>query len=709
MIYRIICGLSLKYAKSIIAAWLCVLAVFSVFAWKLPTVLQDHGLTTDGTYARAQSVLAAEFHTPSDPVILLFERPEQVSRADFRRFIERTLATVQTVDGVDRIVPPSSRAGMEQDGAAFALLSLGNAAAKSDTIAQLRRMLPQDDRMTVRMTGKPVVQDDVNRTSHRDLFRAELIGLPIAFLILWISFGGLLAAAIPIAVGMIGVAGTMGIMYWIGASMELSIFVYNVIPMVGLALSIDFALLMVSRFREQLAVSAVEQALLTTMQTSGRAVFFSSLCVLLGLAGTLFIRMPIFRSVAVGAIIVVAMSMLLTLTFVPAFLSLAGDRMRAKRKPRNKGGQPWFWYRVSAYVMKRPVRMALIAAAILICCLFPLTRLNVAVPDASSLPKHFESRQTAEAFDRYFAKGTSQLHLIGASANSALRLEDWANAYRAVQRLNRDPNVIRVDSVFTRQQLTAETMDLIWRNPELRSKYGAVLNPFVQGNKILITVTVAGDPNSQRTMEWVRNWESQPSELSWLIAGEAKYRQEVFDEVFNRLGEVILFIFASNFVVLFVAFRSILIPIKTVFMNLLSLGASFGILAWIFEEGRFGIEPSAIALMIPVFVFGLAFGVSMDYGVFLLSRIYEAYQRTHHNERSVGEGMALSGKLITSAAAIMIAVTIPFAWGGVAGVKQLGIGISAAILIDATIVRMILVPALMKLFGKWNWWSPAKK
>lgn len=702
MIYRIICELSLQYAKSIIAAWLCVLAVFSVFAWKLPTVLQDHGLTTDGTYARAQSVLAAEFHFPSDPVILLFERSEQVSRADFHRFIDRTLAKVQNVDGVDGIVPPSSRDGMEQDGAAFALLSLSAAAAKSETIAQLRHMLPPDERMTVRMTGKPVVQDDVNRTSHRDLFRAELIGLPIAFLILWISFGGLLAAAIPIAVGMIGVAGTMGIMYWIGASMELSIFVYNVIPMVGLALSIDFALLMVSRFREQLAVSTVEQALLTTMQTSGRAVFFSALCVLLGLAGTLLIRMPIFRSVAVGAIVVVAMSMLLTLTFVPAFLSLAGERMRA----RMKGRRPWFWYRVSAYVMKRPVRMALIAAGFLICCFIPLTRLNLAVPDASSLPKHFESRQTAEAFDRYFAKGTSQLHLIGANVNSDLRLEDWANAYRAVQRLNRDPNVIRVDSVFTRLRLTAERMDLIWRNPDLRSKYGAVLNPFVQGGNILISVTVAGDPNSKRTMEWVRNWESQASDMSWLIAGEAKYRQEVFDEVFNRLSEVILFIFASNFVILFVAFRSILIPIKTVFMNLLSLGASFGILAWIFEEGRFGIEPSAIALMIPVFVFGLAFGVSMDYGVFLLSRIYETYRRTHHNERSVGEGMALSGKMITSAAAIMIAVTVPFAWGGVAGVKQLGIGISAAILIDATIVRMMLVPALMKLFGKWNWWSP---
>jgi RND superfamily putative drug exporter len=209
-------------------------------------------------------------------------------------------------------------------------------------------------------------------------------------------------------------------------------------------------------------------------------------------------------------------------------------------------------------------------------------------------------------------------------------------------------------------------------------------------------------------MDWVRRWETggEAGALPFLLGGEAKYQQEIFDDIFDNLIYVLLFILISNYVVLFIAFRSILIPLKTIFMNLLSLGASFGILAWLFEKGHFALEPSRIAIMIPVFIFGLAFGISMDYGVFLVSRIYEEYQRTQDNQRSVLVGLGSISKIINSAAAIMIAVTLPFAFGDVVGVKQLGIGIAAAIFIDATVIRLVLVPALMVILGKWNWWGP---
>ena len=225
---------------------------------------------------------------------------------------------------------------------------------------------------------------------------------------------------------------------------------------------------------------------------------------------------------------------------------------------------------------------------------------------------------------------------------------------------------------------------------------------------MLVQVRLKGEPASQQVMDWLRRWEKEGTSgaLPFLLGGEAKYQQEIFDDIFDNLIYVLLFILVSNYVILFIAFRSILIPIKTILMNLLSLGASFGILAWIFEEGHFGLEPSRIAIMIPVFIFGLAFGISMDYGVFLVSRIYEEYQRTQDNHRSVLVGLASISKIINSAAAIMIAVTLPFAFGDVVGVKQLGIGIAAAIFIDATVIRLVLVPALMIILGKWNWWGP---
>jgi RND superfamily putative drug exporter len=225
---------------------------------------------------------------------------------------------------------------------------------------------------------------------------------------------------------------------------------------------------------------------------------------------------------------------------------------------------------------------------------------------------------------------------------------------------------------------------------------------------MLIKVTIRGEPSSKEAMGWVENWgeQGQSSKMFYLVGGEAKIQQEVFDAVFDNLGYVFLFIFVSNFIMLFAAFRSVLIAFKTILMNLLSLGASFGILAWVFEGGRLGMEPGSIAIMIPVFIFGLVFGISMDYGVFLVSRMYELYRQTQNNELAVLTGLASGSKTITAAAAIMIAVTAPFAFGEVVGVKQLGVGIVAAIFIDATVVRMILVPALMSMLGNWNWWAP---
>ncbi|MBP1156974.1 MULTISPECIES: MMPL family transporter [unclassified Paenibacillus] len=708
--YQKLAFLSLRYPKTIIVLWALFLIFFGLYAAKLPSVLKDHGLLPDGVYVKVQHILSTDFHIPEDPVILVFEKKDSVSPEPFRQFIMQTLVQLQGIGGLTQVVSPLEKKGMLENNFAYALLAFEkHSYDMKPVLDDIHQRLPKHSDISVRLTGKSVVQADVNQASQMDLKKAELIGIPAAFLIIWLAFGGVVSAMIPIVIGIISVTGAMGIMYWLGTQVELSNFVLNVIPMVGLALSIDFALIMVSRFREELTRASAEQALVITIRTAGRAVMFSAACVCLGLMGIWFIRLPMFTTVAMGALVVVTVSVLLTLTCLPALLTVLEPSIRLEKKPSTISGEIMFWYSLSLFVMKRPVRMGLLASIVLISCLLPLAQMKLVIPDAASLPRGYDSRTAAEAYQTHFASpSTSHVYIVAQGRTNYFIKDDWLNAYALTQSLERDPDVLRVDSVFSSLRMSPEQMHNLFQKPKIQKSYEAALEPFVNDNRMLIHVTLQGSPASQEAKDWVRHWEQEgkSAEMRFLLGGESKYQQEVFDEIFDHMEHMLLFIFISQFVVLFVAFRSILIPLKTILMNLLSLGASFGILVWVFQEGRFGMEPYGIAIMIPVFIFGLAYGISMDYGVFLLSRISEVYRQTQDNERAVLVGLASTSRIITSAAAIMIAVTGPFAFGEVVGVKQLGIGIAAAIWIDATIIRMVLVPSLMKWLGSWNWRAP---
>jgi RND superfamily putative drug exporter len=424
--------------------------------------------------------------------------------------------------------------------------------------------------------------------------------------------------------------------------------------------------------------------------------------------GTWRIPLPIFSTVALGVMTVLAVSTLLALTLVPALLAMLWPAIQAESRKVPADGKATAWHAWANLAMKRPVFVSLLASFLLAACLLPLVKLKVAIPDASSLPQRYDSRTAAEMYQAQFVSpSSSQVYIVAEGGANRLRPEDWRQAYALVGRLERDPNVLRVDSVFSGMRAPGQA-GLLLRNPDLAMEREPALRTFVHGNRMLLQATIRGSPGSKGSMDWLRRWEREgaASELRFLLGGEAKYQQEVFDAVYSCVGPALLFILAADYIVLFAAFRSVLLPIKIVAMNLLSLGAAYGTMAWICEGGRFGMEPSSIAIMIPVFIFGLVYGISMDYGVFLVSRIYEAYRETRDNDRAVRSGLASAGRIITSAAAIMMAVTAPFALGDVVGVRQLGVGIAAAVFIDATLVRMALVPALMKWLGRWNWWAP---
>ncbi|WP_068774841.1 MMPL family transporter [Paenibacillus sp. FJAT-26967] len=739
--------LSFRRPARIIGLVLIFLVFGGYYAFKLPSVLQGHGLQLEGSYHQVQNKLASEFGIPADPVILLYENEGGVNSDYFRKVTYQIESSLQRISGFMFAESSWEREDRQEGNFAYTLAAFRQQPHEMRAVlGELRKLLPEDPHISVKITGKAAVQEDVNAASTADLQKAELIGIPAAFIIMLIAFGGVVLAVIPLLIGVSGVVIAMGIMYAIGVHVELSNFVYNVIPMAGLALSVDFALIVVSRFREEIRFHRPEEAMSVTMKTAGRAVLLSAGCVLLGLTGVMFIPLPIFSTVAAGAVVVLVVSVLLTFTLLPALLSLAvGYVLKENRGTRRSRSLSHanLMHSMTYYVMQRPIRMVVVSCLLLVVCTLPVLAMKVSIPDETSLPVKAESRFVADVLHTHFDGPLEEtVYLLLEGRGDRLEEKDWINAHMLTQILATDPDVQRVDSVFSHRGLSGDQWAELAAKPGLFKLYESYTRHFVHNNRMLIAVKLKNAADSKQAINWVRKWErlgkgdhslaeirdsvksklidhrlqveqtpdknSHGNNITFLLGGKAKYEQEIRDTILEYLPGALLFIVGSNLIVLFLAFRSILVPIKTVLMNFLSLGASFGILAWVFstEEWGLGTEPGRIAIMIPVFIFGLVFGISMDYGIFLVSRIAESYRITGDNHASVLLGTASTSRIITSAAAIMIAVTLPFALGDVVGVKQLGIGIAAAIFIDATIIRLILVPSLMKLMGKWNWWAP---
>lgn len=745
--YRSLAVLISRYPRFIILCWVFVIGMSAVWAWKLPSIVQDHGLNLNHGDAHAvELILEKEFHVPADPVILLFEKKTGTTPAEFRGWIKDRLQQARTLSSVTSIISPLEARGsrMLRGDVAYALLTFDVPPYKmSEPLEQLRSVLTTDGKGTIRITGESVVQQDVNRLSFRDLERAEVVGLPLAFIILCFAFRGLYAALIAVIMGVSGVITAMGVTSLLGYHLALSNFVINVIPMVGMALSIDFALIILSRYREELQQgqnseepgSGDEEVLQRMLRTAGRAVFFSVACVLLGLLGLLWIRLPMFLSVSLGAIIVLIISVLLNITLLPAILSLFSTRIFRQHSGRSfssKQGQHqqslpsrsiWaFW---SGMIMKRPVRMALLGTGTLLIFVLPVTRLELAIPDASSLPDRMESRQATEQIQSVFGqKNVSAVEIVIGGTSEPLTAYHWRMALSKMRELQQDSNVVAVESAWgimlpdklsgqahIKPQMNIPSPSLREALKETTSQQPAWQRSYVSDYSIRMVATIHGAPGSDEAASWLEQMRAKDNANSipfvpLRYGGEAVKQHEIMQEVSGQLPKVLVFVIVTNYLVLLAAFRSLLIPIKAILMNLLSLAASFGVLVLVFNQGHLGMEPSAIAIMIPVFIAGLVFGISMDYGVFMLSRIQEVYRRTGDSDLAVQQGLASTGRLITSAAAILLAVTVPFAFADVAGVKQLGIGITAAVFIDVTLIRLVLVPALMKLMGRWNWWLP---
>ena len=702
-------GIIYRYRKWVLVLWILIIGISGVFALKLPSVLSGNGFEYKGEYNDTRKLLEKDFGQAKSSIILVFQRESSVSDNDWNQFIKTTFKDLKEFEGAKSITTPYERNGMIKEDYAYGLLSFDKSAeGLSDEIHQLNKILKNKKGLKVTMTGEPIIVQDLNIASQEDLAKAEMIGLPIALIVLVLAFGGLIAASIPIVIGVVSILTTMGVVFFFSYGTDLTIFILNIVPMIGLALSIDFALLLINRYKEELHAKSIEEAIKISVATAGRSIIFSGLCVFIGLSALWFIQIDIFQNVALGGMTVVFISAFCALTFLPALLAVLGAKINKFSVLRIADNKTSIWNRFAKFVMKRPVLMAAAALAILLAGLIPVAQMTMTIPGTESLPEKYPSRVAFEAFEENFIpkdkRNEKKVSVVLETKGNVLETSNLEKVNSFLDELSNDKLVDAVDSPFSATGIQNEEMLSQLLRFGQKEQTAPILDYFIRDNKMLIEVYLNTNDHSAEAREWVRDWSSRELDLSAHFGGAIKFEQEIFDEIFKKAPYGLLLIVVSTFIILMGAFRSILIPLKAILMNILSLSCTFGIVVWIFQQGHLGIEPADIALILPVFVFTLVFGLSMDYEVFLISRIQEFYLKTGDNTEATVSGLTYTSKIITSAAAIMIVVTGAFAFTGVMPIKQLGVGIAIAIFIDATIVRMVLVPALMKLFGDWNWW-----
>ncbi|WP_214793016.1 MULTISPECIES: MMPL family transporter [unclassified Exiguobacterium] len=690
-----------RWRYAVVLIWTVLLAVSVYFGLQLPSELRGNGFAIqDGRFAQVEDKLNDRFDRAGASMIVLLEG------GDLDMVIEQQRDRLVEVDGVDGVITPAENPEARDGDVAYLLLEFEDYDTAETSIEDVRSALIRDTDTDVRLTGEPVFADDLNEASKNDLIRAELIGIPVALLVLLLVFGTPLAAFMPLFVGLITFIVAAGSLFFFAQTMELSIFVLNAVAMIAIALGIDFSLLLVNRYREELAKGkSREAAIVRTVATAGRSILFSGLCVFVGLAGLLFIQVDVFQAIALGALIAVAGAVLSALTLLPSALYIVGDTINKGRLVKtNETRSEVRWQKLARFVMRRPVTMTLVALLLLLPSLWFVRDLELNIPDADALPTSYESRAALERWDDVFGETSTDAVLLFETNDltDSMILDELTGL---TDELSEGPIVDNVTTFLTASGLEpAEFQQLAEAAPEQLEAFERLVT--LEGNTDLALVNVSFDvpPSDKDAQAFVRDWR----ENGFDVGGPAAFNEEIYEEIYDSIPYAVVTVILATMFILMWAFRSVLIPIKAIIMNVLGLGATFGLLVIIFESG-YVYDAETISILTPVFIFSLVFGLSMDYEVFLVSRIEEYYRETGDNDYATEMGLAKTSKIITSAAVIMIVVTGAFAFTGVSPIKQLGVGIALAIFIDATIIRILLVPSLMKMFGDWNWWWFGKK
>ena len=558
--------------------------------------------------------------------------------------------------------------------------------------------------LDVRFGGTAAVDADLGHQIERDLVKAEAISVPVTLVLLVLVFGGLVAAGMPLFVALVAIVGTFLALVTIAQFTDVSIYSVNLTTALGLGLAIDYSLFIVSRFREELAAGrSVPDAVVRTVETAGRTVAFSALTVAASLSALLVFPLYFLRSFAYAGTAVVVVAALGSIVSLPALLAVVGtrvDRFQVIRRRRVVAGRDGVWHRLATFVMRRPVVVGGAAVALLVVLGLPFARVSFGLPTAAVLPAGTESRVVSEELGRDFDGNTAEDFAVvaadlGDPTGRTGEIDAFAGRLSAVDGVAR---VVALTGTYADGRLVAP--------PDATSAERR------QPTGTWFTVTPAVRMVSGEGERLVKELRALPAPFDVGVEGAGARLVDTKAAIFDRLPYALAIIAGVTFVLLFLVFGSLLVPLKAIVLNLLSLTATFGAMVWVFQEGHLtswlGVTATGqLDVTMPILMFCIAFGLSMDYEVFLLSRIKEEHDRTGDNTHSVAMGLERTGRIVTAAAVLLAVTFVAFATSGVSIIKLFGLGLALAVVMDATIIRGLLVPAFMRLAGEANWWAPA--
>src|SRR5215212_7101792 len=715
-----------RWRWAILIVWGAALLLSLPVLPRVAGALKVGGFSSPNTEAaRAREVLERELGFALSTLLVVYQSDKlPADDPAFQEGIDRSLARVRTLPDVTGIILPSADPSLisADRHTAYAIAGLSAEPEEAQRLVPgFEAALAPQDEVRISVTGAGASYRDIETATQRDLRRAEVIVFPIALVALLLVFGSVVAALMPLAIGAAGVTLVLVSILVATRFTDLSIFVLNLATMLGLGLSVDYSLFVTSRYREELARNGgnVPLAVERTIATAGKAVFFSGATVLIGLMGLALFEFMFLRSVGIAGVIVVAWSTIAALTLLPALLSVIGmrvDRFSLPWRSTSDSARNGFWVRLSLAVMARPVAVLIPTLALLLLLGSPFLRVNISSPDATILPPDLPSRQAFDILAAEFGPGEISPFLIVLQSDSPGDIysrEQLDSIYEVGTQLARDPRVTRVQSIVppTLPRDEAIGVALLQRGLN-RLGIGTGAGRLASDNAAAIVAYTASLPNDARNKALLGELRAMELPgLTLLVDGGTAEIVDVVDLMYADFPKAIALVVAATYLVLLVLFRSVLLPLKAVLMNALSILASYGALVWVFQEGNLSSFLGFTALgfveaSLPVIMFCVPFGLSMDYEVFLLSRIREEWERSGNNTQAVAVGLQRSGRIITSAALLVVVVAGSFVTADVVLIKALGFGIALAVFLDATVVRALLVPSTMRLLGAWNWWLP---
>ncbi len=699
----------------VLGAWIAIVLLALPLASRQTEHLTGGGFDVPGSQSQTVSEsLEKDFGESADGIVVLLRADPGAGRSERTAAIGRVREEVASLDEVTLAPGAATRAELQLARSDTAMLPLRSERSPDelvDSAVTLREDLDPGTAqggVTPYLAGQPTIWAGMQEFSKEDLAKAEASGFPIVALILLVVFGSLAAAALPLALGFVSVIVTGALIYFISLEMTTSVFVTNMASMIGIGVAIDYSLFILARYREERRGGRdCDEARAEALSTSGLAVAFSGLAVIVSLAGLWMVDNQALRSMALGAMTVVAVSILTATTLLPALIAMLGDRvmpggivaraLRFVRRPFRRGGgkgpateeRAAFWERWASTVMARPWLAVVGVSAVLLFLASPILSLETGTQALGQFPKGSDVRVGNELAGKQVGGGADPIQIVATFDGGSRPPADRAAVAGFVRTIETTPGV------------------------------SSVAPPAFAGDSVLIKATPSAPSESDATVALVERLRDSVVPAAALseraavsVGGETARSQDARAQISGSMWKIVLFVLALSFIVLMLMLRSLLLPLKAVLMNLLSIGAAFGVVVAIFQWGwldsllGFESQGALDTINVPL-IFTIVFGLSMDYEVFLMSRIRERYLEHGDNERAVAEGLASSARTISSAALIMSAVFGVFVLTGVPSIKELGLGCAVAIAIDATLVRLVLVPAAMKLMGKWNWWMPS--